>query len=117
MTLSIRTLGSLAAFTLLSINACAQTPAGQQGPYLPPALRSPPPSTPTSGAALRNEAMDKLKKRFQEADLDASGSVTRDEAKRAGLGFVENNFDEIDTAGRGQVSFDEVRKFMAQRGK
>lgn len=117
MTHNFRTVASAAVFALLSFNACAQVPGPQQGPYLPPALRSPPPSTPASGQALRNEAMDKLKKRFQEADLDANGSVTREEAKRAGLGFVENHFDDIDTAGRGAVSFDDVRKFMAQRGK
>lgn len=117
MTRNFRTLCSFAVFALLSLNACAQVPAGQQGPFLPPALRSPPPTTPASGQALRNEALDKLKKRFQEADLDTSGSLTREEARRAGLGFVDNNFDEIDTAGRGKVSFDDVRKFMAQRGK
>jgi hypothetical protein len=115
MTLNFRTLGSFATFALLSLNACAQASAVNQGPYLPPALRSPPPSTPASGQALRNEAMDKLKKRFQEADLDANGRVTREEAKRAGLGYVENNFDEIDTGGHGQVSFDDVRTFMTQR--
>jgi len=114
---NLRIMGGAAAFALLSFNACAQVPASQQGPYLPPALRTPAPSNPASGQALRNEAMDKLKKRFQEADTDANGSVTREEAKRAGLGFVENNFEDIDIAGRGAVTFEDVRKFMAQRGK
>lgn len=117
MNMTKRTLGSVAALMLLSLNACAQAPANHPGPYLPPALRSPAPHTPASGQALRNEAMQKLQRRFEEADLDASGSVTREEAKRAGLGFVDVNFDQIDSAGRGKVSFDDVRRFMAQRGK
>lgn len=87
------------------------------GPYLPPALRTPSKVPPASGQALRNEAMQKLKLRFEEADLDASGSLTRDEAQRAGLGFVVASFDEIDSGGRGKVSFDEVKKFMQQRRK
>src|SRR6476469_7561742 len=106
MKLHFRTAGSVAVFALLSFNACAQVPAPPQGPYLPPALRSPPPSHPASGQALRDEAMDKLKKQFQQADLDANGSVTREEARRAGLGFIDNHFDDIDTAGRGAVTFD-----------
>jgi len=117
MTLSKRTLGSVAALMLLSLNACAQAPANHPGPYLPPQLRSPEPQTPASGQALKNEAMQKLQRRFEEADLDASGSVTQDEARRAGLGFVDLNFDQIDSAGRGKVSFDDVKRFMAQRGK
>lgn len=117
MILSKCTLGSVAALMLLSLNACAQAPVNHPGPYLPPHLRSPAPQTPASGQALKNEAMLKLQRRFEEADLDASGSVTRDEAKRAGLGFVDANFDEIDSTGRGKVSFDDVRKFMVQREK
>ncbi|UUZ53928.1 EF-hand domain-containing protein [Massilia sp. H-1] len=95
-------------------------------PRFPPASRGP---SCHAGAALAaahdpgfrpslaQRGAGQAQKRFQEADLDTSGSLTREEARRAGLGFVDNNFDEIDTAGRGKVSFDDVRKFMAQRGK
>jgi len=117
MNLTLRTFASAAAFTLVSLNACAQVTPAPAGPYLPPSLRSPAPSTPASGQALHNQAMDKLKKRFQEADLDASGSLTREEARRAGLGYVDNHFDQIDSAGRGKVSFDDVRGYMAKRDK
>ena len=117
MTFHFPLIGSAAALALCSLNACAQVPASRPGPYVPPALRSPAPSTPNSGQALRNEAMDKLRQRFREADLDASGKLTRAEAQRAGLGFVENNFDQIDRAGQGAVSFDDGRKFMAERNK
>jgi len=85
------------------------------GPSLPPALRTPSAQPPASGQALRNEAMQKLKRRFDEADLDASGSLTRDEAQRAGLGYVAASFDDIDSARRGKVSFDDVKKYMQQR--
>ncbi|HEY0063341.1 MAG TPA: EF-hand domain-containing protein [Telluria sp.] len=117
MMINFRNLLSAAACALLSLNACAQVPPANHGPYLPPALRSPAPSTPSSGQALHNEAIAKLKQRFEQADLDADRSVTREEARRAGLGYVDANFDEIDVAGKGKVSFEDVRKFMAQRGK
>lgn len=93
----------------------AQSTMADPGPALPPALRTPSAQPPASGAALRNEALQKLKRRFDQADLDASGSLTRDEAQRAGLGYVVASFDEIDSAHRGKVSFDEVRKYMQQR--
>lgn len=105
------------ALVLLAADASAQAGAGYPGPSLPPALRNPSPQAPASGQALRNEAMQKLKKRFEEADLDASGSLTRDEAERAGLGFVVASFDQIDSAKRGKVSFDDVKKFMQHRRK
>jgi hypothetical protein len=85
------------------------------GPSLPPGLRTPSAQPPASGQALRNEAMQKLKRRFDEADVDASGSLTREEAQRAGLGYVVASFDDIDSARRGKVSFDDVKKFMLQR--
>jgi hypothetical protein len=87
------------------------------GPYLPPDKRKPSSEPAASGEELRAQAMQKLKKRFEEADLDASGSLTRDEASKAGLGFVVKNFDRIDSAHRGAVSFDDLKAFMQQRRK
>lgn len=99
--------------------ATAQSAAANPGPQLPPALRNPPAHAPApaSGQALRIEAMQKLKRQFDEADLDASGSLTRAEAQHAGLGYVVASFDDIDSAKRGKVSFDDVKKFMQQRQK
>jgi hypothetical protein len=102
---------------LCAVFATQSGMANNPGPYLPPALRTPSAVPPASGQALRNEAMQKLKRRFEQADLDASGSLTRDEAQRAGLGFVVASFDDIDSGGRGKVSFDDVKKFMQQRRK
>ena len=87
------------------------------GPYLPPDKRQPTPEAPASGAALRAQAMQKLKQRFDAADLDASGSLTREEARKAGLGFVVKNFDRIDASHRGAVSFDDLKIYLQQRRK
>lgn len=95
----------------------AQSSMADPGPSLPPALRTPSAQPAASGQALRNEAMQKLKRRFDEADLDASGSLTRAEAQRGGLGYAVASFDDIDSARRGKVSFDDVKKFMQRPRK
>lgn len=102
----------------LITDAHAQTPSqdaptlrGAQ-PYLPPALRKP---LDSSTALLRYQPMQKLKKRFEAADLDGSGTLSRDEARKAGLTVVDKNFDHIDTAQRGAVSFDDLQAYLIQR--
>jgi hypothetical protein len=104
-----------AALVLLATSAVAQQRTMDTGPMLPPALRKHSGEVPASGAALRLQAINKLKLRFEQADLDASGSITRDEAQAAGLGYVVAHFDEIDSGKRGKVSFDDLRKYMQQR--
>lgn len=83
-------------------------------PYIPPAMRKPP-RDGASGPILQYQAMQKLKKRFEEADLDGNGSLSREEAHKAGLGFIEKNFDHIDSAQRGAVSFEDLKAFIIQR--
>lgn len=85
------------------------------GPYLPPDKRKPSSEPPASGEALRAQAMQKLKQRFEEADLDASGSLSKEEARKAGLGYVVKHFDRIDINHRGLVSFDDLKAFLQQR--
>lgn len=97
--------------------ASAGAPLPHPEPYVPPALRKAPSAPAASGAQLRRQAMQKLRQRFEEADLDASGSLTREEARRAGLGFVDKHFDQIDSAQRGKISFDELSAFLQQRHK
>lgn len=84
-------------------------------PYLPPTLRKPLRDYSSSPVVLRYQAMQKLKKRFDDADQDGSGTLTREEARKAGLGFVDKNFDHIDTAQRGNVTFDDLKSYLIQR--
>ena len=86
-------------------------------PYVPPAKRLPSHERPATGEELRQQALAKLKLRFEQADLDASGALTEAEARKAGLGFVANHFAQIDTAHSGKVTFEDLRRFMAQRRK
>lgn len=84
-------------------------------PYVPKAQRIPSKEAPTTGAELKAQALAKLRQRFDEADTDRSGSLTQQEAARAGLGYVEQNFDEIDRQHKGAVTFAEVKEFLRQR--
>ena len=103
-----------AILAMPSVAACAQP---GPGPSIPAELRSQAPSsTPAaSGAALQKQAVHKLRRRFEEADLDANGRLTQEEAARAGLGFISGNFAAIDSAGTGAVSFDDVDRYLKQR--
>ena len=62
------------------------TPSAMRGadPYLPPALRKPLRDASPGTALLRYQPMQKLKKRFDAADLDGSGTLSREEAHQAG---------------------------------
>jgi hypothetical protein len=95
----------------------SDSPSALRGaePYLPPALRKPLRDASTGTALLRYQPMEKLKKRFEAADLDGNGTLSRDEARQAGLTVVDKNFDHIDTAQRGAVSFDDLKAFLIQR--
>lgn len=84
-------------------------------PYVPQALRQPLRDPSSGPILLRYQAMQKLKKRFDDADLDGSGTLNRDEARKAGLGFIDKNFDHIDTAQRGAVNFDDLKAWLIQR--
>lgn len=86
-------------------------------PCVPQRLRQAPATPATSGTALQQQAVAKLRQRFMEADLDANGALTRDEASKAGLGWLVNHFDQIDTAGSGKVTFEDMRQYMAKRRK
>jgi len=118
---------AVAAALLLgaSVRAGAQTetPSAQAdsargpGPYLPPDKRKPSSEPAASGPALHQQAIQKLKQRFEQADLDASGNLTKEEARKAGLGFVVNHFEQIDTAHKGAISFDDLKAYLVQRRK
>jgi len=89
--------------------------------YVPRSMRQPrrdvAPATATGPGPilLRLQPMQNLKKRFNDADLDNSGTLNREEAHQAGLSVVEKNFDNIDTAQRGHVTIDDVNAYLIRR--
>jgi hypothetical protein len=85
--------------------------------YVPRSMRRPQRDiSPGSGTVLlRFTNVQKLKKRFEDADADRSGTLNREEARHAGLTIVDKNFDSIDTAQRGNVSFDDLNSYLIQR--
>ena len=89
--------------------------AAHADPYVPPAQRLPAAGAPASGAALRGQAMEKLRQRFKQADTDGNGQLTLEEARKAGLGMVVKNFDQIDTAHSGHISFDDLKAYLRLR--
>lgn len=105
-------LATLAALiTLAIVPVCA----AQQEPYVPKEQRIPSREPAASGDELRAKVQQKLRKRFDDADADHSGTLTKQEAEQAGLGYVAAHFAEIDTANRGEVKFEEVQAWMRKR--
>ena len=100
----------------------AETPASAPGmstpysdSYVPRSMRQPQRDIAPGPVLLRFTSVQKLKKRFEDADTDRSGTLNREEARQAGLGVVDKNFDSIDTAQRGNVSFDDLNAYLIQR--
>jgi hypothetical protein len=85
-------------------------------PWVPPALRSVKPARATEGAELQAQVERKLRESFEAADVSGTGALTREQARAAGLGVVANNFDRIDTTGKGKVTFDDLKRYLRTRG-
>ena len=85
-------------------------------PCVPPALRNAAPAPQTEGAALQAQVERKLRQSFDAADVERTGTLTREQARAAGLGVVANNFDQIDTAKTGKVTFEDVKRYLRSRG-
>lgn len=85
-------------------------------PCVPPALRNAPPAPQTEGAALQAQVERKLRQSFDAADVERAGTLTREQARAAGLGVVANNFDQIDTAKTDKVTFEDVKRYLRSRG-
>jgi hypothetical protein len=85
-------------------------------PYVPPAKRVPAQQAPASGAALHAQALHKLQRQFDAATPPNSTTLTKDQARAAGLGYIADHFDQIDRHGSGKVSFEDVKHYMKQRG-
>ena len=85
-------------------------------PVLPEALRSLTPTPPTKGDALKADVEQRLRALFDGARAKRAGTLTRDEAAAAGLGYIVNNFAAIDARGTGSVTFEDVENFMRAQG-
>ena len=113
---------ALAASALLALPlvASAQQPKAVSevpmlDPWVPPAVREKALVAPaTEGAALRDQVRAKLKRRF-EAAAGPSGSLTREQARAAGLGAIADRFEAIDRRGQGAVRFEDYERFLADR--
>jgi hypothetical protein len=120
LTAALALVGSLAialapcAFGAEPIAATAQQPL--RDPWVPPEARHPSKTPPSEGAELRAQVERKLKRAFDEADVGGSGSLTRDQARAGGFGFVARHFDEIDRERRGAVRFEDVKRYLLERG-
>jgi hypothetical protein len=67
----------------------------------------------TSPAPDTQDMRAKLTARFNAADTDHDGKLTREEAAK--MPMVARNFDQIDKAGEGYVTLDEVQAFARER--
>lgn len=89
--------------------------ASRADPWVPPAARIRSSEPPSTGAALQAQVAAKLRQRFDAADIQRYGSITQEQARRAGLGFVSQHFEQIDSQRSGSVSFDELQRYIARR--
>jgi hypothetical protein len=111
-----------AAFVLLPGHVAAAEPLSAtaeqplRDPWVPPDARKPSTVPPAEGAALRAQVERKLKQAFDAADTSRTGSLTRQQASAAGLGFVAQHFDEIDRQKSGAVRFDDVKRYLVEHG-
>jgi hypothetical protein len=96
--------------------APAAAPGPLPDPWVPPDARKPPASAPTQGAALREQVERKLRQRFDAADVNGTGAITRAQASAAGLGFVVQHFNEIDAQRTGFVRFEDVKRYLRGHG-
>lgn len=112
--------GAALALTPLAAVAVEPMSVGSQqplrDPWVPPESRKPSEAPPSEGAALRAQVERKLKQAFDAADVSGAGSLTRQQATAAGLGFVARHFDEIDRQRTGAVRFEDVKRYLVERG-
>ena len=88
-----------------------------RGPWVPQSARiEGPPPPETRGDALRAQVERKLQGTFAAADTEGRGSITREQARAANFGFVADNFDAMDVGRSGRVSFEDLKRYLRQRG-
>lgn len=120
-------LAALAASTLLALpgSALAQQVVNKAAaevpmldPWVPPTVREKAAAgaqpAATEGEALRAQVRAKLKGRF-DAAASPDGTLTRAQARSAGLGAIADQFDAIDGARRGAIRFEDYERFLELR--
>lgn len=85
-------------------------------PWVPPAVAKAAESLPKAkrGAELGVEVERRLRADFEAAA--PAGTLTREQARASGLGFIANHFDAIDRRGSGVVRYEDYRGFLKSRG-
>lgn len=71
-------------------------------------------AAPQDGGARAQQAMVQLTQRFNQADKDHDGKLTRDEAK-AGMPRVAEHFDDIDSEHRGYITLGQIQSAIRSR--
>ena len=111
----------LLAACLLGLAATAAQAAGtfetpMLDPWVPPAVRKQRiVEPPSEGTALRAEVERKLRTAFEAAAQPYGGTLTREQARDAGLGFIALHFAAIDRRGTGQVGAEDYLRFLRSR--
>jgi hypothetical protein len=112
---------SLALPLCVSVSFAQESKAVMETPMLDPWV---PPGTikksavvpQTQGDSLAEQVERKLRMAFDAADTSRKGSLTRAQAEAGGLGYIANNFDAIDRAKTGSVTFEDVKTYLNSRG-
>lgn len=69
-----------------------------------------------SSAFAQDARMQQLQSRFEAADTNHDGKLTRAEAQ-AGMPRVARNFDQIDAGHKGYVTLDDIAQYAAKRSQ
>lgn len=86
-------------------------------PCVPPSVRQKALAAASLPAQTLPEAVtQRLKARFDAADVNRSGTLTRAQAEAGGFGFIALNFDAMDRRKVGAVTFEDVALFLKARG-
>ena len=89
----------------------------RKDPWVPPQVKRSEGYTETRGEALRAQVEARMRAQFDAADPARSGTLTREQARSAGLGYIADNFESIDTSRAGFVRFDDVMRFLRSRSR
>ncbi|MBL8518957.1 MAG: EF-hand domain-containing protein [Betaproteobacteria bacterium] len=73
-------------------------------------------ATPLPTQSVAEAVTRRLKARFDAADANRTGALTRAQAEAGGFGFIAQNFEAIDRKRAGAVTFEDVKGFLLARG-